>query len=206
MRRSAAIIYRLPLSFLAILVLNFLYTSPAFTASELDFQKEINEVSSFQVQPGDRLDVLVYREDDLSGVYEVDPAGRINYPLIGEIQAAGLEIEKFREALTVRLKEYLLNPQVSISRAEGNIKSISVLGRVSSPGIYDYIPGSTLMRLISTAGGFADSASKKKIRIIRMVNGAKQVMEVNASDIIKEGKKDPDIKPGDIIFVPESIF
>ena len=206
MRRSTLIIRRLPIGLLLFLVVSLFTVHPVSAANEALLQKEANEVSSFQLQPGGRIDVSVYREEDLSGVYEVDPAGKINFPLIDEIQVAGLEIEKFREELTLRLKEYLVNPQVSVSRAEGNIKSISVLGRVTSPGIYDYIPGATLMRLISTAGGFAESAQTKKIRIIRMVGGVKQVMEVNASDIIKEGKKDPDIKPGDIIFVPESIF
>ena len=162
--------------------------------------------SSFQLQPGNRLEILVYREDDLSGVYEVDPSGKLTFPLIGEIQVAGLEIEKFREELASRLKKYLVNPQVSVSRSEDTTKSISVLGHVTKPGTYDYAPGSTLMRLISTAGGFAESANKKKIKIVRMVHGEKQVIIVNSVDIINGATDDPALESGDIIFVPESIF
>lgn len=184
----------------------FFYHSQAMAIADTDVEKEATPSNSFQIQPGDRLEVSVYREEDLSSIYEVDPAGKINFPLIGEIQAADLKIETFREQLVSRLKEYLINPQISISRAEGNIKSISILGRVDKPGVYDYIPGSTLMRLISTAGGFADSAQKKKIRIIRIIGGERKVVEINSEDIMKKGEKDPDIKPGDIIFVPESIF
>lgn len=184
----------------------FFYHSQAMAIADTDVEKEATPSNSFQIQPGDRLEVSVYREEDLSSIYEVDPAGKINFPLIGEIQAADLKIETFREQLVSRLKEYLINPQISISRAEGNIKSISILGRVDKPGVYDYIPGSTLMRLISTAGGFADSAQKKKIRIIRIIGGERKIVEINSEDIMKKGEKDPDIKPGDIIFVPESIF
>lgn len=200
MRNKASIIYCLFLSLFLTPV--FFYYSQALA----EIEKEITASNSFQIQPGDRLEISVYREEDLSGIYEADPAGNINFPLIGEIQAANLKIETFREQLTSRLKEYLIDPQISISRAEGNIKSISILGRVDKPGVYDYVPGVTLMRLISTAGGFADSAQKKKIRIIRIVEGEKKVVEINSEDIMKKGEKDPDIKPGDIIFVPESIF
>ncbi len=168
--------------------------------------KEVNEPSSFQLQPGSRLKIVVYREADLSGEYEIDPAGNLSFPLIGDIKTAGLKIEQLSEQLTVKLKKFLINPQVSISRSEGTIKSISVLGHITKPGIYDYTPGSTLMRLISTAGGFAESANKKKIKIVRIIDGDKKVMIVNATDIINGQANDPNIESGDIIFVPESIF
>lgn len=168
--------------------------------------KETSESNSFQLQIGNRLEILIYREDDLSGVYEIDPSGKLTFPLIGEIQVAGLEVEKLREELTSRLKKYLVDPQVSISRAEDTTKSISVLGHVTKPGTYDYAPGSTLMRLISTAGGFAESANKKKIKIIRMVHGEKKVIVTNGLDIINGTIDDPKIESGDIIFIPESIF
>lgn len=167
---------------------------------------ETSESSSFQLQTGNRLQIVVYREDDLSGVYEIDPSGNLTFPLIGEIQAAGLEIEKFREELNTRLKKYLVNPQVSISRAEDTTKSISVLGHVMKPGIYDYAPGSTLMRLISTASGFAESANKRKVKIVRMVDGEKKVIVTNSTDIINGTINDPKLESGDIIYVPESIF
>lgn len=177
-----------------------LVVKPTFAADQ------ISESSSFQLQIGNRLKIAVYREEDLSGVYEIDPSGNLTFPLIGEIQAAGLEIENLRAELASRLKQYLVNPQVSISRSEDTTKSISILGHVMKPGIYDYAPGSTLMRLISTAGGFSESANKKKVKIVRIVNGEKKVIIINSSDIIKGTMDDPKLESGDIIFVPESIF
>ena len=161
---------------------------------------------SFQLQYGSRLQITVYREEDLSGIYEIDPSGKLNFPLIGEIQASGLEMEQMRSELTSRLKKYLIDPQVTISRAEDSAKSISVLGHVTKPGIYEYAPGSTLMRLISASGGFAESANKRKIKIVRMVDREKKMIIVNSLDIINGSVDDPKLEAGDIVFVPESIF
>lgn len=174
--------------------------------TQRSFALEADLAQPYQIQPGDRLSILVFREQDLSGVYEVDLAGRVIFPLIGEIEARGFSIEEFRERLMSRLRKYLVDPQVSISRTEGAIKSISVLGEVTQRGTYDYAPGATLMRLISEAGGFAPTANKRRIKIIRMVNGEKTAKIVNSVDIINGKEEDPKLQPGDIIFVPESLF
>ena len=162
--------------------------------------------SSFQLQEGDRLEIDVYREHDLSGTYEIDPAGTLNFPLVGEMKVAGLRVAELHDQLTERLKKYLVHPQVSISRAEAKNKSISVLGHVKRPGAFDYDPGLTVMRLISQAGGFERSANKRKIRIVRMVKGVKKSIIINGLAIINGDEDDPDAQPGDMVFVTEAIF
>ncbi len=205
MRFKSPLFYRSLGSLLFFTSVFFCFPS-SFAMQQNLIAKDMGEGNSFRLQPGNRLKIVVYREEDLSGDYEIDPAGKLTFPLIGQTEAAGLEIEKFRTQLIESLKKYLINPQISISRSEGTIKSISILGNVAKPGIYDYTPGSTLIRLISTAGGFSDSANKKKIKIMRMVNGEKKVVMVNGLEIINGEKDDPGIEPGDIIFVPESVF
>lgn len=181
-------------------------TCSVFVAQKSFAAEETKRISSFQLQPGDRLKVEVFREEDLSGEYEIDPSGRLMFPLIGDIKAAGLTIEELTGELSLKLKKYLVSPQVSVSRSEATIKSISVLGHVTKPGVYDYMPGATLMRLISTAGGFAESANKRKIKIVRMAAGEKETIVVNGLDIINGNAEDPNLEPGDIIFIPESVF
>lgn len=166
------------------------------------FEKE----ASFQLQRGDRVEVTVYREDDLTGTYEIDPSGVLTFPLIGELQVSGLRIDELIELLTTKLRKYLISPQVRVSRAEGTIKSISVLGRVMEPGAFDFSPGLTLMRLISQAGGFGLSANKRKVRLVRMINGKKESSIINTQKIIKGDAQDPALKPGDMVFVAEAIF
>ena len=196
---------RQPLSLL--FLASFLFSLASFWMPIQAFaEKAANESSSFQLQTGNRLEILVYREEDLSGVYEISPSGNLTFPLIGDVPAAGLELDKLREELIARLKKYLVDPQLSISRAEDTTKSISVLGHVMKPGVYDFAPGSTLMRLVSTAGGFAESANKRKVKIVRLIGGEKTVIEVNTSDIMNGNLDDPKLQSGDMIFVPESIF
>ncbi len=162
--------------------------------------------NSFQLQAGDRLEITVYREADLTGVYEIDPAGTLNFPLVGEIQVGGLRVDELLSRLNWNLRKYLVNPQVSISRAEVTIKSISVLGQVKKPGAFDYTPGLTIMRLIAQAGGFERVANKRNVRILRIVNGKKESVIVNGTAIINGEAEDPAAEPGDMIFVSEAIF
>ncbi len=167
---------------------------------------KVEQGSSFQLHAGDRLAIAVYREEDLSGVYEIDPAGALNFPLVGEMRVAGLRVDELLGRLNWNLRKYLVNPQVSVSRAETTIKSISVLGQVKNPGAFDYAPGLTVMRVISQAGGFDRAANKRKIRVVRIVSGKKESFMINGSAIINGEEDDPAVESGDMIFVSEAIF
>ena len=188
----------LRIGFFTFLALSFACIQTAFAKAE--------QSGSFQLQAGDRLQVTVYREEDLSGIYEIDPAGALNFPLVGEMKASGLRVDELLDRLSWNLGKYLVNPQVSISRSETTIKSISVLGQVKKAGAFDYAPGLTVMRVISQAGGFERAANKRKIRVVRMVNGTKESIIVNGSAIINGDENDPAVEPGDMIFVSEAIF
>ncbi|MBI1978247.1 MAG: polysaccharide export protein [Candidatus Omnitrophica bacterium] len=195
--RSSFFILGLPLLIFYLTGILFSPLSPAESAKGTGF---------FQLQPGDRLEIEVYREEDLSGVYEIDPSGSLTFPLVGKMKVAGLRVNELLERLNWNLRKYLVDPQVSISRAEGTIKSISVLGQVKKPGAFDYAPGLTVMRVVSQAGGFERGANKRKIRVVRMVNGEKKSIVVNGSAIINGEEEDPAVEPGDMIFVSEAIF
>lgn len=158
-----------------------------------------------QLQPGDRVEISVFQEEKLSGNYELDSSGQITFPLAGQLTAAGKSPLEFKRILTEALRVYIIHPEVTVTRLSSG-KNISILGRVKNQGAFDYTTGLTLMRLISQAGGFDTSADKKKIRIVRMVEGQKQIVYVNASAIINGQEDDPPIQPGDMVFVPESVF
>ncbi len=183
-----------------ILVVSFLVSYPAAAQTP-------DAPGSFRIQPGDRLTISIYREEDISGSYEIDPSGILAFPLIGEVKVSGLTPNEVRELLVNRLSEYLVRPQLSVRTEESAMKSISVLGNVNKPGTFNYLPGSTLMRLISDAGGFSRAADKKNIRIVRNPGSEeKQVIVVNSLDIINGHIEDPRLEPNDMVFVAESIF
>jgi polysaccharide export outer membrane protein len=195
--------------FLRLFLLTALFLVPSVFAEETASGPEKApraSAKSFTLQPGDRLTVQVFREKDLTGDYTIDPSGKLMFPLVGEIQAAGLTTEELHRILVEKLRKYLINPHVSLSKAKATIKSISILGHVKKPGTFDYAEGATLMRVISMAEGFAPSANSRKIRIIRTKDDAKEVIYANAQDIVNGRTEDVELEPGDMIFVPESIF
>lgn len=169
-------------------------------------QIKTEEQSLDLLQPGERLQIIIYGEKDLSGVYKIDPRGNLVFPLIGKMPVGGLRIEELVGRLNWNLRKYLVDPQVNISKASANFQSITVLGHVKNPGNFDYQPGLTLIRLISQAGGFEAGANRRKIQILRIVNGKKQVIFANGSNIIKGKEDDPEVEAGDLISIPESIF
>lgn len=87
-----------------------------------------------------------------------------------------------------------------------DVNSVAILGEVRKAGMYEVTKGITLMRLIAKAGGFTPLAATSKVRIVREENGRKNVYVYNAGDIISGLAEDPALKPGDMIFIPETFF
>lgn len=190
-----------------------LFLAVAMSPAGNAFSQESKEGGVYyEVQPGDRLQITVYRETDLSGTYQVDPQGDLVLPLIGRVRAAKRSIEDIRQEIFQKLlADYLVNPEVSIARdiktsTEISLQSVFVLGHVKTPGSYNYEPGQTLMRVIAKAGGFALTANNKKITIARTVSNQKSNLTVNADNIINGKENDLVMEPGDIVNVPRSVF
>ena len=165
--------------------------------------------SEFLLGPEDVLEVVVFRNADLSRVVVVRPDGMISMPLIGDIQASGLSSDQLAERIAKRLKEFKENPAVSVSVKEINSYNVFVLGEVTKPGKYQLKSYTTLLQAISLAGGFTPFASKNKLQVVRHIsngNGAwKEVRLAMPYDDILRGRGDPDyfmIKAGDTIIVP----
>jgi len=87
-----------------------------------------------------------------------------------------------------------------------DISGVAILGQVKSTGIYETAEGLTLMRLIAKAGGFTPLAARNKVRVVRDEAGKKKVYIYNATSIIAGRAEDPEVKPGDMVFIPETFF
>ena len=144
---------------------------------------------------------------------EVSSKGTISFPFLGEIKAEGLSVTQLRETVTRPLAEdYFVNPQVFISvrdqkSKEANIThyKIYVLGKINSPGVYDFREGLTALDACIMAGGFAQYAAPNRTTITRReAPGKQEIIKINL-DRVKKGKdEDLLLKPGDRIYVPES--
>jgi polysaccharide export outer membrane protein len=152
----------------------------------------------------DVLYIHVWKEETLSKTVPVRLDGKISLPLIDEIQAAGLTPLQLKEALLVKLKEFIDIPNVSVIVMEANSFKVYVSGQVKNTGVYRLRSETSLLQLIPMAGGFTDWANPKKILIIRKENGKERRIIVNYKKIVsgEETSSNNMLKPGDTVIVP----
>jgi polysaccharide export outer membrane protein len=164
-------------------------------------------VSSNTLGTGDFLEVRVYQEPDLSGIFRVSPEGVIDYPLCGKVQVSSLTPSLAADAITGCLKQgYVRRPQVTVMVKEFNSKRIFVFGDVSKPGSFPYEEGMTIVSAVSSAGGFNRTAARNQVNITRLIEGRETRVPVRVEDIINGSQKNFTLLPGDIVFVPEAMF
>jgi polysaccharide export outer membrane protein len=152
----------------------------------------------------DVLYIHVWREDALSRTVPVRVDGNISLPLVHELKAAGLTPLKLKENLTERFKEFIENPNVSVTVIEANSLKVYVTGQVKTPGVYRLRSETTVLQIIPMAGGFTDWANEKKILIIRKENGKEKRITVNYKKITKGSDPGSNIilRAGDTVIVP----
>ncbi len=170
-------------------------------------QADAPAASSTTLGPGDLIEVRVFEEADLSGPYRVAPGGTIDFPLCGKVHVQGMNTSATADMLTRCLGEkYLKHPQVSVLLREYNSKKIFVFGEVQKPGTFPYEEDMSIIQAITMAGGFTKVASKNDIAVTRQVEGRETKIRVPVADIGTGREKNFRLQPGDIVFVPESIF
>lgn len=156
---------------------------------------------------GDLIEIKVFREPDLDGVFRVGAEGAIDFPLIGRVSVRGKLPEEVAEAIRTRLAgDYLKDPQVTVLVREQKSRKVLVLGRVAKPGTLPFRAGMTVIEAITSAGGFADLAAPNRCRVTRVVEGDEKVFELAAGDIGSGKAPNFYLQPGDIVFIPEAIF
>ncbi|OGS22973.1 MAG: hypothetical protein A2252_07365 [Elusimicrobia bacterium RIFOXYA2_FULL_39_19] len=159
----------------------------------------------------DLIEISVYQEADLTKLARVSQDGFITYPLIGKVKVDGYTVIEAEKVIADLLeKDFLVDPQVTIFIKEYHSKKVVIMGEVKNPGSYEFPQGRelTVLEAIALSGGFSDIASVDKTKVIRVENGVQQHIQVKISDITQGGDKSKNInlKPDDIVFVPERIF
>ncbi len=156
-----------------------------------------NVIFDYALAPGDLISVEVFGEPDLSKDYTVGESGKIAFPLIGEVIVLSLKTKQVERLLRQKLKSgFLVNPRVNVTIR--TYRSVYINGQVKSPNGYPFVPGMTVRKLISIAGGFTERASTSRIYVISEVAGS--------STSPRKVKLDAEVRPGDIISVEESFF
>ena len=170
-----------------------------------DAPKIVPLEQGYRIAPLDTVSVKVFKLADLSGDFEVDLAGQISMPLIGEIQAFNLTTAELDQRLTEKLGEkYLQNPDVSVGIKSSTRRSVTVDGAVKSPGSFPVAGGMSLIQAVAQAGGMADDGNVHRIAVFRQVAGKRQAAAFDLGKIRKGQADDPPVYAGDIIVVDGS--
>jgi polysaccharide export outer membrane protein len=146
--------------------------------------------------------------DDLSMSIAIPPGGKVDFPLIGEVQTAGLTLEQLRQELTQRFSSYIPNPEVNILISSFGGKKIIILGEVVDPGVYTSVGKVSVLEAISLAGGYTRDAVLKNVLVIRGDLSNPEVFVLNLHKVLKnkDMSQNIEIQPRDIIYVPRTVI
>lgn len=158
----------------------------------------------YTINPGDLLEISVWKEPDLQRQVLVRPDGAFSFPLSGDILAEGRTVDAVRQELTNQLQAYIPDLVVTVTVAEIRGNKIFVFGQVKTPGEFIVNPRVDVIQALSIAGGVTPFAQLNDIKILRRRNGVQTILQFRYNDIIKGQKLEQNIllEVGDIVLVP----
>ncbi len=158
----------------------------------------------YLLQPGDILEISVWKEPDLQSEVLVHPDGRISFPLVGSVMAKGRSVQAVNAAITARLEKYIPDPVVTVNLKQMSGNRIYVVGKVLKPGEFLSNRNVDVMQAIGMAGGLNPFAEGDEILILRRVKGVQKSIPFDYDSVV-EGKdltQNIMLEPGDVVVVP----
>ncbi|MBP2302308.1 polysaccharide biosynthesis/export family protein [Azospirillum picis] len=157
---------------------------------------DVGQITDYNLGPGDALRVIVFGEEQLSGEFRVDGAGKVAMPLIGEVAAQGRSTRDLEKEIATRLSSgYVRDPKVSVEVL--NHRPFFILGEVRNPGQYQYVNGMTALSAVAMAGGYTYRAKEDYVLITRGNDPKKQTRRAPITTTVM---------PDDVVRVPERYF
>jgi polysaccharide export outer membrane protein len=161
--------------------------------------------ADYKIAPLDKLTIKVFKADDLSGDYDVDLAGHISLPLVGEVEAVNLTTAQLDDKLTQLLgQKYYEHPDVSVAIKSSTAHVVTVDGAVKESGQFPVAGSMTLVQAVALARGTSDDANARRVAVFRMIGGQRQAAAFDLTAIRRGEAQDPAIYPGDIVVVDGS--
>ncbi len=164
--------------------------------------------------PGDLLTITVFRQPDLLLEVRIPQDGRISFPLIGAVEAAGRTQADLERTIRTRLeKDYLHEASVTVTVKEFAKRRVYVVGGVAKPDGYEIQPHAriTVLQVIATAGGFTDRAYKEYVQIVRRRSPQeREVIRLSLVEVEKaiakgQGEADLELWPDDLVVIPSAV-
>lgn len=165
----------------------------------------------YLIGPGDNLSIVVWRNPEVSQSVPVRPDGKITTPLVEDLQASGKTSTELARDVEKALAKFIQQPVVTII-VTGFVgpygEQIRVIGQAARPQALPYRRDMSLMDVLIAVGGVTEFASGNKASILRTVGGKTEKVPVRLNDLIKDGDitANIDMRPGDVLVIPESFF
>lgn len=158
------------------------------------------------IGPSDVLSITVLNQDAMNRTVTVRPDGMISFPLIEDVNAAGLTPAQLEELMTTSLSDYieLIPGELSVTVDEVHSYTVSVLGEVRNPGRFEFANSATVLDALAEAGGLTEFASADEIVILRTEADGIRRIRFNYKKLMKDPQSNVELSifPGDTVLVP----
>lgn len=160
--------------------------------------------TGFGVGPGDVLEISVWKDESLSRQVVVPPDGMIAFPLIGDVNVRNMTVTEIRKNVTQRLKEYVQDAVVTVMLLEINSTKAYVIGKVNNPGVFPISMDTSVMQVLSMAGGLNPFAAESRIHVLRRQKDKTLKFPFDYKEVLKGENLNQNItlQRGDVVVVP----
>ena len=165
----------------------------------------------YKIGPGDTINIIVWRNPEVSTPVTVRPDGKISTPLVEDLDASGRTPTELARAIEKSLSKVIQQPTVTVlvtNFVGVYSQQIRVIGQAAKPQALQYRQDMSLMDVLISVGGITEFASGNKASIVRMSNAHQQIIPVRLNDLIRGGDLSANVRmyPGDVLVIPESFF
>jgi polysaccharide export outer membrane protein len=167
--------------------------------------------SDYLIGPGDSVNIIVWRNPEVSMSVPVRPDGKITTPLVEDLPAAGKTSTELARDIEKSLAKFIQQPVVTVvvTGFVGTFgEQIRVIGQAARPAALPYRRDMSLMDVMIAVGGTTEFAAGNRASLIRVVDGKQQRYNVRLDDLVKDGdiSANMQMRPGDVLIIPESYF
>ncbi len=199
-------ISHLVLTFILISFLTISISAQEQSAPKLQESNQEKIVNEYVIGPRDLLEIKVFESPELNQTVRVSEDGSITIPLLGKVMVGGITKDAVEEKIAGLLEDrkFVINAKVSVFIKEYQSNSVSVIGAVNSPGMYELIGKRTLLQMITQAGGFADNAGDSLFVLREVPNGGERSISIDLEELVIHGdqKLNIPLQANDVINVP----
>jgi len=165
----------------------------------------------YLIGPGDMVNVVVWRNVDLSMIVPVRPDGKISTPLVQDLQASGKTASELALEIEKILAKYIQSPVVTVivtTFGGPYSQQVRVIGEAAKPQALPYKENMTLLDVMIAVGGITDFADGNKASILRSGGGKTLQFGVRLRDLVRRGDLSANVamRPGDVLIIPQSFF